>query len=409
MTEEIPVNRKPLYVIAAALTVSIPGTAFGQDLGPYDPLGIRAGAFRIYPVLSVQGEYDDNVNATKNNKRDDYAAIFSQNVNVESEFSRHAVGFNVFSDVGRWLHESKEDFWDFGINGNGRLDITGDNNLEGNFGVARLHDDRDNSEDDATIGASRRPVRYMNYDAGLTYNHLLRNITIGIGGAFGRQNYRQGAGTANQNDRDLNAYSGQLRVGYNVSPRINTFVQGTYTANRYNSSRDSDGFQQDSEVYGAAGGVNVNFTDLLFGEAFLGYSQERFDESEFSDESGVTYGLGLTWLPTRLTTVELSGKGGFEPTSNQGASTNLQHTVGLQVNHELFRQVLIGASAGYQRDDFKDANRTDNRMDLGADVQYLINRHFSVGAGYNFSKRWSDDSNREFDGNVFTVRVQAQL
>jgi hypothetical protein len=71
--------------------------------------------------------------------------------------------------------------------------------------------------------------------------------------------------------------------------------------------------------------------------------------------------------------------------------------------------VLIGASAGYQRDDFKDANRTDNRMDLGADVQYLINRHFSVGAGYNFSKRWSDDSNREFDGNVFTVRVQAQL
>jgi hypothetical protein len=409
MTEEIPVNRKPLYAITAALTVSIPGTTFGQDVGPYDPLGIRAGAFHIYPVVSVEGQYDDNVDATKNNKRDDYAAIFSQNINVESDFSRHAVGFNVFSDVGRWLDDSKEDFWDFGINGSGRLDITGDNNLDANFGVARQHDNRDDSEDDATVGESRRPVRYMDYSAGLAYNHLLRNITLRFGGEFDRQNYRQGAGTANQNERDINQYTGLLRVGYNVSPRINTFVQGVYTVNRYDASRDSDGFKQDSEVYGGAGGVNVNFTDLLFGEAFVGYSQETFEESDFSDKAGLTYGLGLTWLPTRLTTVELSGKGGFEPTSNNGASTNLRHTVGLQAEHELFRQVVIGARAGYRRDDFQNTDRTDNRMDLGTDVRYLINRHFSVGAGYNFSKRWSDDDTREFDGNVFTVRVQAQL
>jgi len=409
MTEEIPVNRKPLYVIAAALTASVPGAVMGQDVGPYDPLGIRAGAFRIYPVADVDFVYNDNVDATKNNKRDDFAFILGQNVGVQSEFSRHAVGFDVFSTVGRYLHDSKEDYWDFGVSGNGRLDITGDNNVTGTFGVARRHGGRDDSENDDTVAASRRPVRYMDYDAGLAYNHLLRDITIRVSGNFSRQNYRQGAGTANQNDRDLDAYSGGLRVGYNVSPRINTFVQGDYTANRYDSSRDSSGLKQDSEVFGGSVGVAVNFTDLLLGEVSVGYARETFDESQFSDEDGLTYGLGLTWLPTQLTTVGLTGSGGFQPTSNSGSSTNLQHTVGLTVDHELLRQVVIGGRAGYQRDDFESTNRTDNRMDLGADVRYLINRNFSVGAGYDFSKRWSDNSNREFDGNVFTLRVRAQL
>jgi hypothetical protein len=409
MTEEIPVNRKPLYAIAAALTVSVPGTLVAQDLGPYDPLGIRAGAFRIFPSAEVAGVYDDNVDATKNNKRDDYGAILGQNVEVQSDFSRNAVGFNVFSQVGRWLHESKENYWDFGIDGDGRVDITGDNNLTGGFGVARRHNGRDDSEDDATVGASRRPVRFMDYDADLAYNHLFRNITLRVGGGFSRQNYRQGAGTANQNERDLNTYSGLLRVGYNVSPRINTFVQGTYAARRYDASRDSDGFQQDSDVYGAAVGVDTNLTDLLLGEAFVGYTHEIFEESEFSSKSGVSYGLGLTWLPTLLTTVELTGQGGFQPTSNAGASTNLKHTAGLRVDHELLRQVVIGGEVGYQRNDFESTDRTDNRIDLGADVRYLLNRNFSVGAGYNFRKRYSDDNEREFDGNIFTVRVNAQL
>ena len=68
--------------------------------------------------------YDDNVNATKDDTRDDFVAVFGPDVAVQSDFSRHAVGFNVFSEVGRYFQETKEDYWDFGIDGNGRLDIT---------------------------------------------------------------------------------------------------------------------------------------------------------------------------------------------------------------------------------------------------------------------------------------------
>jgi hypothetical protein len=410
MTREIPVNHKPFYVIAAALSVSVPGTLAGQDLGTaYDPLGIRAGAFRIFPSTDVSLSYDDNVFATKDNTDSDFVAVIGPSIEVQSDFSRHAVGFEVFSRVGRYFQETKEDYWDYGIEGNGRLDITRDNNLQGSFGVARLHDPRDDPEDDATVAESVRPVRYMNYEADLAYNHLFNRVTFRVTGVFDRRDYRQGAGTANQNDRDRNVYAGLLRVGYNVSPRINTFVEGLYTVQRRDVHRDSDGFERDSNGWGARTGVDVNFTDLLFGEAFVGYRTEYFDDSEFDTESGINYGANLTWLPTQLTTVTLTGGSDFEPTTNEDASSNFQTTVGLRVDHELLRNVLIGAEGGYVRSDFENTNVTDNRFDAGADITYLINRHFSVGAAYGFTTRDSDDEEDEFDRNIFTVRVRAQL
>lgn len=402
-------NRKPLYVVAAALTVSVPGTVAGQDLGPYDPLGIRAGAFRIFPSTDVSLSYDDNINATDSDTKDDFIAVFAPNIAVQSDFSRHAIGFNVFSEIGRFFNETKENYWDFGLGGDGRLDITRDNNLQGGFQVARLHDARDDPEDDATIGESRRPVRYMNYEGQLAYNHLFNRITFRLTGLFDRQDYRQGAGTANQNDRDRNIYTGLLRVGYNVSPRINTFVEGLYNIQRRDVHRDEDGRERDSNGWGARAGVDVNFTDLLFGEVFGGYRTQYFDDSEFDTESGANFGVGLTWLPTRLTTVNLTGGSDFQPTTNGDASSNFQTSVGLRVDHELLRNVLIGAEGGYVRNDFENTDRTDNRFDVGADVTYLINRHFSVGAAYGFTKRDSDDNDREFDRNLFTVRVRAQL
>ena len=62
-----------------------------------------------------------------------------------------------------------------------------------------------------------------------------------------------------------------------------------------------------------------------------------------------------------------------------------------------------------RRDDFQDADRVDNRIDVGPDITYLINRYLSVGAGYTYTTRDSDDEEREFDRNLVTLRVTAQL
>jgi hypothetical protein len=46
---------------------------------------------------------------------------------------------------------------------------------------------------------------------------------------------------------------------------------------------------------------------------------------------------------------------------------------------------------------------------VGPDITYLLNRYLSVGAGYTFTTRDSDDSDREFTRNLIAVRLTAQL
>ena len=50
---------------------------------------------------------------------------------------------------------------------------------------------------------------------------------------------------------------------------------------------------------------------------------------------------------------------------------DLQNQVGLDVTHELLRNVLLNANARYTRDDFEGTSRTDNIFDAGAGVSYL--------------------------------------
>jgi hypothetical protein len=193
-----------------------------------------------------------------------------------------------------------------------------------------------------------------------------------------------------------------LRTGYFVSPRINAFVQGGFRR----EVRDVD-TGRDNNVYSASVGTEIDFTGLLFGEVNAGWSLQEFDDSERDSENGFTYGANLTWNPTGLTSLRLEGEGGFEP-SDVGSS-KLESEIGLRIDHELLRNLLIGGEVRYRRDDFQDANRVDNRIDVGPVITYFVNRNFSVGADYVFTTRDSDESDREFDRNVISLRVTAQL
>ncbi|MGH6905908.1 MAG: outer membrane beta-barrel protein, partial [Geminicoccaceae bacterium] len=77
-------------------------SAYGQEPDPnvpvtarprpdFDPLGIRAGGFLIYPSLTVGSSYDTNVFATKDDTKDDFIFNFLPGFLVRSNFPRHAI------------------------------------------------------------------------------------------------------------------------------------------------------------------------------------------------------------------------------------------------------------------------------------------------------------------------------
>lgn len=370
----------------------------------YDPLGIRAGTFLIFPSLTVSETYDDNIFATPDDEVDDFITEVSPRVRAVSNFVRHRLGLSVGADIGLYLDESDENYQDYFGEVDGRLDILRSTYLDAQVGIGRFHEGRDDPED---VGGDE-PTEYDRYEGELALNHTINRL-------FGRLTGRvavfdfDDAGTVSNDDRDRTDYDALLRVGYIVSPRFNVFTEGRYTIEDRDQDVDDAGFERDSDGWEIRGGAAVDITTVLFGEAYVGYRTESFDDPAFDDVDGISFGVDLTWNPTTLTTVVLSGDSDIEATTQAGAAGNFQSSIGLSVDHELLRNLLVGARIGYLRDDFDGIDRVDNRFDVGASVTYLINRYLSVEGGYLFSDRSSDVDTEEYTRNRIILGITAQL
>ncbi len=388
---------------AVALTLGAPVVALGQEVGPYDPLGIRAGSFLVFPQLTVSEAYDTNVTAVKNNEKDDFITLLQPLVKVQSNFSRHSLNLTAGGNIAFHANETDENYQDAFLQSNGRLDITRQNYLDAAVNVARAHQGRDDVENNPNQSLKE----LYQYGGSLSFTQLFNRLNFTLTGDVARDNYQSNI----DSDRDQNSYTGELRTGFFISPRINTFVYGTYNVTNRDQKVDSSGVERDTKSWGTGVGTTVDLTDLLTTTFQVGYTRQSYAEADFSDKDGVGYNLSLTWTPTRLTTVRATGGGDFRPTSSQGsdAQTNFQSTVGASIDHELLRNVHIGAHVNYIQDAFSGPSRTDNTVAFGGGVTYLLNRNFSVDAGYTYQQRFSDESTDEFTRNLFLVGLTARL
>ena len=397
----------PLVLATLAIGLTAPAAAFGQavgtpqEVGPYDPIGVRAGSFFIFPSLTVSEVYDDNVYAEPDDEDDDLITLIEPVVRMESNFSRHRLAFEAGGEVALHINEEDEDYEDFYGAVDGTLDITRNSNLTAGIEAGRDHEGRDDVEDDPDDDLSE----FWRYRSDLSFFQAFNRLNFRVGGNAQRRAYTE----EEEADRDINIYNAIVRTGFFVSPRINTFVQGLYNIQRRDQTPDDGGIDRDSEGWGVSVGAELGFTDLLTGELGFGYRVQSFEESDFDDESGFGFDGALTWLPTQLTTVSLTAGSEFEPTDTDDAESRFRNFGVLTVDHELLRNIILNGLVAYSRDDFEGIDRVDDTLDVGAGVSYLLNRNFSIDGGYTFTKRWSDDETEEFKRNRIRIGVTARL
>jgi hypothetical protein len=389
---------------AVALILGAPSLAVGQQVGPYAPLGIRAGSFLIFPSLGVSETYNDNVFANPHNTKDDYITLLHPLVQVQSNFSRHSLNLTAGGNIGLYANHPDEDYQDAFIQSNGRLDVTRDNYVDGALNFGRAHEGRDDPENNPN---QKHVPEIYQYGSSLSYTHLFSRLNVQATGTFARADY----GPNQDSDRDQNSYTGELRTGFFVSPSINTYIFGNYNVVNRDQKVDSGGVERDTKSWGVGAGAAVELTHLITSDVRIGYTRQTYAEGSFNDNDGVGYALDLTWTPTQLTTVRATGGGNFVPTSSQGSDTqsNFRSTAGVSVDHELLRNVHLGAHVNYTRDDFSGPSRTDNGVVVGGGVTYDLNRNLSVDAGYSYQQRWSDLPDDEFSRNLISIGLTARL
>lgn len=373
----------------------------------YEAVGHRAGSFMVYPRVDVGVTFDDNIYATSTDEESDTIWTIEPRVDVMSNWNRHQlnatakVRFNEYSDNG---DESKTDY---SIGANGRLDVDRNTEITGRVNYERLTEPRSAIEAFQNLS---EPVEYEveTYGVGASkeFNRLRINGNVDWS-RFTFEDARAGGVTVPLDYRDRTQQTITGRVDYAVSPDTYVFLHAAANERKYEENIPLLG-DRDSDGYDVAVGADFDLTNLIRGHARVGYVEQNFDdESRFGSFSGVSVAGEVDYFLTQLTTVTLRASRNFQDSGLLNSAGYASTTVGLQVDHELLRNVILNARFDYEQAEHEGIDRSDDRYNFSLGGTYLLNRALGLTASYSHFNQESSGLDRGVD---FTInRVQLLL
>ena len=97
---------------------------------PFEPLGLRLGAFVAYSSLDVMGTYSDNIRQSSSAEQHDFGLRLAPELRVESDWIRHAYSLNAAGEFTFYGKNTDVDEQDALLTGNLRLDMRRTTTLE---------------------------------------------------------------------------------------------------------------------------------------------------------------------------------------------------------------------------------------------------------------------------------------
>ncbi len=373
-----------------------------RPLPEYDPVGMPVGSFLVFPKLEFSETYNGNIYAQETGETDDFVTRIAPSVAVNSDWSNHAL--NVVADAvwGVYADNSDEDFIDYGIAADGRLDVQRSSNVFGGLSYRRLHEERGSPND---VRLSTEPTEYDRVMANLGVTYKPNRFGVTVEGDWHDLDYDDTRGTTgnviNNDDRDRGVWGGRLRLGYDIQPDYTAFIQGSFNERDYDNVPDDRNLNRNSDGYRVDVGMEFRVTGTVDGEVFVGYFDQDYEDQALADVSDFDVGGNLVWSVTPLTTIKGLLARDVNETVVASASSFVSTAVAVDVDHELRRNFLIGGTVVFANNDYEGISRDDDIIRLGLRARYLITRNFYAGANAGYTDR--DSSVASFSYDQFRV------
>lgn len=381
-----------------------------------DPLGLPVGPFFFYPRAEIDEAYNDNIFASRSATKDDFITVLAPSFDLRSNFGTNALNLSAGAAISRYITHSAFDTEDYFLKGDGRLDVDNVHDFHGALNFQRLHEDPGSPD---VAGGAAEPVHYSTYGATAGFEQTKLRVVYSADLSAQREEYEAvpsvGGGLIQESDRNNWAYELALRGGYEFQTGYQAFVRGTVNMRDYDHAalgapgRNSHGYRADV-------GTRIDLTGVTYVEAYVGYLDQIYDSNALGSVSGYDVGANVVWNVTELTSVSGKVERNVQdaPVSVVGttASPAYLHTaVGVRVDHELLRNLLLNGQLTFANDDFHGLNRTDDDYLAGVGAKYLLNRNFYLGATYTYEHRDSSGTQavNQFSRNVFMLRASTQF
>lgn len=380
-----------------------PVEAYPQD---YKPLGIRAGAFMLQPGVELAGEWTDNVFYTNENEDSDFVYHLRPYFTAQSNWSRHSFNVRLAADLGRYSDFSVRDYDDYFLNVSGRVDVRTQSALSYSADYMHLHEDLN----DRTAEQGVEPTEYDLAGFGLGYDHTFNRLGFDLRYDHRDLDFddalREDGSVLENQDRDRSIDDLGVRMNYAFKTDMQAFIGATWHQVDFDQELDRNGYARSGDGFTADAGVSMAFTGVLTGDLFVSYHDRDYDDPTLGSFDGWAAGAGLTWYPTRLTTVQGNITSAIQETTSAHASGYLGTLYQVRVDHELKRNIQLNGRLSYRDNEYEllpgapaDARRYDHVFGAGVGATWFINRHIWLSASYDLSDLSTNVPNDDYKVN----------
>ncbi len=378
----------------------------------YDPVGIRAGAFLLYPTLDQEFGYDSNVFESEiEDQGGDFFYTIAPSLNLVSNWSRHSLTGTVRTESQFYFAEKEENTTGINADVAGRLDIGGQSSLTTTASYIR---DQEGRGAPGTLAAADEPTAYRELSGGATFASRINRVSYSVGADYSTREYDDsdlvGGGVQPNGDRDVNRIDVTGEVGYDFSPGYIGFVRANYNTRDFNVESDRSGVDRDSDGYDISTGVQFQLTNVIVGEASVGYFEQQYaDDPTLDDANGITFGADLEWYPSPLLTGRVTASREVGDTVVGGSSGTINTNAGLGVDYEFRRNIIVTTDVGYGNSEFEGIQRNDDTYSGSLETTYLINRNARAGFRWEVVNRKSNVEAENYMQHIVGLNLTLQM
>lgn len=363
------------------------------------PSRLRIGDFALGGQAATGMAYDDNVEADDDERDEEIFLTFSPSIRAQSVYARHSIGFGAGATAGTALKDSTDDFFDWRVGADGRLDLSERSKIDASVGYSReVEDDEDiDAEDDD----SDTPIHSI--DASLGYDVGGERLGFGVNGTVSRLDIEGD----DFEDRDRTSYGLRGAMRFKWSDDLTLSAGPNYRYSTFDEGVADDGDGRDAEEIGLQIGAGYRVGRTLGARTALGYKLVTFEDSDRDDSDSTTGSVGLTWAPGYGTTLDLKASRslGLSIEDDEDSRTSTTGSAALVHRLKLGNRSALSSSLALSIRRVSDLDRTDTDLIAGLTYAYRLAEHAFFTSSYRFSQRDSDDEDADYYRNLISIGV----
>ncbi len=399
---------------------------------PYAALGVRAGAFTLYPAIELTGGYDTNAAQAAGGAAAKLYTVAPE-LQAQSNWLRHELKADLRGSYTGYSPDQTPTLSRSAFNGkiDGRVDVTKFTRID--LGARALVSADNPSSPNLTAGLAKLPL-FVTGGGDVGLGQRFNRFDISVKGDFERTTYQNSKltdGTAASNaDRNFDQYSGTFRAGYELTPGLMPFAEIVTDRRKHDLMVDSFGYARDSKGLTGKLGSTFELTRLLTGEFSAGYLRRRYEDTRLNDVKGLVADASLIWSADALTAVKFTAKTTIAESTIPGVSGVPSYDVGVQVDHSFQRWLIGTAKFGFGTDSYKGANvdilttplntdvvstlggtaadRVDRRYSAGLALTYKLNPYAQIKGEFRQDWLHSNISSNDYTASLFLIGLRLQ-